>query len=133
MAITAIRFRELRSGKDTEIGRAVLQEDGTAKLSGVPAHLAKDLETNGALWKGKRYFPKDGAKFLLACMMQFSGGYVRAVPERKTEKLSVPIGDAVLALSQALVQSRTEPPKKPASRRIERDEEGRISRIVEEE
>ncbi len=75
-----IRFLELTTDGDREIGRARLDSHGRARLIGLPQYFADGLREQGALnASGRRLYLPDGAAFLRACVDQFSGTYLRAM------------------------------------------------------
>lgn len=66
------------------MGTISLGADGTVSFDGLPKELVRTLTEDGALsYNRKRYFPRDGRKFLIACIAQFSGGYIRATPMKE--------------------------------------------------
>jgi hypothetical protein len=134
--INTIRFKELRNGQDREIGSIKLQDDGVIVFAGIPPHIEKALKENGAIGPGrKRFTIADGRKFLIACLFQFSGGYIRAVPEKRDMRFTGDVKGLSATITRAvdLALGRIDPSLSESKRTvIERDARGQIAAIVEE-
>lgn len=78
--ITALRFEALKAGQPSIVGTAVLR-DGQVEIKTTRKELDAELR-RGVLGPDKKWYtPDDGEKFLLAAMRQYSGTYLRAVPQ----------------------------------------------------
>jgi len=84
MSMRVIKFVHTIETGTQVIGRATLSDSGEIILTGM-SDAFRECLNDGVIGVARhgRMYPQDGIKFLRACLIQFSGSYLRALRDRR--------------------------------------------------
>jgi len=82
--LRAIKFVHTIETGTRIIGRAMLSRSGEVIVTGM-SDAFRECVNGGVIGVARhgRMYPRDGIKFLRACLIQFNGSYLRALPDRR--------------------------------------------------
>ena len=84
MSMRVIKFVHTIETGTRIIGRAMLSRSGEVIVTGM-SDAFRECLNGGVIGVARhgRMYPRDGIKFLRACLIQFNGSYLRALPDRR--------------------------------------------------